>query len=206
MPNSLSRLYPTRRIGDEPLHSNGRPLGLSLLDYWSWSASDIVSNAQRGVLAEFIVASAIGVDLNGVRDEWGAYDLTTPDGIRVEVKSAGFIQSWEQIRYSTIMFNVPKTRAWNSDTNIQEKESRRQAQVYVFALLAHKDKLTIDPLNVDQWVFYVLPTAVLDARTRSQVSITLRSLENLAGPGIPYEDLREAVAQAAKELYPPTPP
>jgi len=52
--------------------------------------------AQRGVLVEFIVASAIGVDLNSVREEWGAYDLTIQDGIRVEVKSAAFIQSWEQ--------------------------------------------------------------------------------------------------------------
>jgi len=198
MPSTLSRLYPARRNGDEMLHSNGHSLGPSLLDFWSWSTSDIVSNAQRGVLAEFIVANAIGVDLNGVRDEWGAYDLTTPDGIRVEVKSAAFIQSWEQRDFSIISFNVPKTRAWNSDTNIQETEPRRQADVYVFALLAHKDKLTIDPLNVDQWTFFVLPTAVLDARKRSQTSITLRSLETLTGPGIPYEDLRQAVAQAAK--------
>ena len=199
MSNALARIHPTRRSGAERLHSNGCPLDLSLLDYWSWSASDIVSNARRGVLAEFIVASAIGVDLNGVRDEWGAYDLTTPDGIRVEVKSAAFIQSWEQRDYSIISFNVPKTRAWNSDTNIQEAESRRQAQVYVFALLAHKDKLTIDPLNVNQWIFFVLPTAVLDVRKRSQTSITLRSLQTLAGPGVPYDYLRLAVAQAAKE-------
>jgi len=199
MPSALSRLYPTRRSGNEKLHSNDHSLGPSLLDYWSWSGSDIVSNAQRGVLAEFIVASAIGVDLGGVREEWGAYDLTTQDGIRVEVKSAAFIQSWEQNRYSTITFNVRKTRAWNSDTNIQETESRRQAHVYVFALLEHKDKPTIDPLNVAQWRFFVLPTGVLDARTRSQVSITLRSLEKLAGPGIKYENLREAVVQAAKD-------
>ena len=72
------------------------------------------------MLAEFIVASAIGVDLNSVRKEWGAYDLTTQDGIRVEVKSAAFIQSWEQREYSIISFNVP-TRAWNSDTNIQRQ-------------------------------------------------------------------------------------
>ena len=199
MPPTLSRVYPTRRSGDETLHSNGRSLGPSLLDYWSWSGSDVVSNAQRGVLAEFIVANAIGVNLDGVREEWGAYDLTTPDGIRVEVKSAAYIQSWEQNRYSTISFNVRKTRAWDSDTNIQETEPRRQAQVYVFALLEHKDKPTIDPLNVAQWKFFVLPTAVLDARTRSQVSITLRSLEQLAGPGVKYENLRAAVAQAAKD-------
>ena len=49
---------------------------------------------------------------------------------------------------------------------------RRHAQVYVFALLAHTGKATVNPLDLDQSAFYVLPTAVLDGRTRSQHSIT----------------------------------
>ncbi len=199
MTEDLLRIYPVRRSGNEPLHSNGHSLGVTLLDFWRWSSSDLVSNATRGVLAEFIVASVLGIKLNGVRDEWGAFDLETPEGITVEVKSAAYIQSWSQRNLSVITFRVPKTRAWNADTNVQEKEPRRQAQVYVFALLAHQDKLSIDPLNVDQWRFFVLPTKVLDARTRSQHSITLRSLEALAGQAIPYDELRGAVHKAARE-------
>jgi len=65
--------------------------------------------------------------------------------------------------------------------------------VYVFALLAHTDKTTIDPLNLDQWRFYVLPTATLDGRTRSQHSITLRSLEKLCSEAITYAGLSKAV-------------
>jgi hypothetical protein len=30
--------------------------------------------------------------------------------------------------------------------------------LYVFCLLAHKDKSTLDPLNMDQWQFFVLAT------------------------------------------------
>ena len=71
-------------------------------------------------------------------------------------------------------------------------------QVYVFALLAHKDKSSIDPLNVRQWRFYVLPSVILDARTRSQHSITLNSLEALAGAAILYGDVQAAVHQAVK--------
>jgi hypothetical protein len=199
MSNDLPRIYPVRRSGDEPLRSSGRSLGLTVLDFWRWSASDLVSNATRGVLAEFIVASALGIALDDVRDEWGAFDLTTPEGIAVEVKSAAYIQSWTQRRFSSIVFRIPKTRAWTADTNVQEKEPRRQAQVYVFALLAHKNKPSIDPLNVDQWSFFVLPTTVLDARTRSQHSITLRSLEALAGAAVSYDKLRDAVQQAVRE-------
>lgn len=198
MSNELSRIHPTRLVGNEPLHSDGISLGLTLLDFWRWSSSDLVSNAKRGVLAEFIVAQALGITLNGIRNEWDAFDLLTPEGIAVEVKSGAFVQSWSQRSLSSIVFRVPKTRAWDADTNVQAKESRRQAQVYVFAILAHQQKSSIDPLNVKQWRFFVLPATTLDARTRSQHSITLRSLETLAGAAISFDALQEAVHQAAK--------
>lgn len=79
---------------------------------------------------------------------------------------------------------------------MQEKESRRRADVYVFALLAHTHKPTVDPLNVAQWKFYVLPAAALNARTRSQTSITLASLENLSGGPVKYDAISGAVEAA----------
>jgi len=197
MPTNLTRIHTIHKTGKEPFHFDERPVGLTLLNFWQWSASDLVCNSTRGILAEFIVASALGISQDGVRDEWGAYDLITCDGITIEVKSAAYIQSWNQRNFSSIIFDVKKTRAWTADTNLQEKEIRRQAQVYVFALLAHKDKATIDPLNVSQWRFYVLPTSVLNNRTRSQHSITIPSLEKLAGSGISYDRLQDAIHEAA---------
>ena len=58
-----------------------------ILDYWSWAYSDIIGNTNRGALAEFIVARAIGSEA-AVRNDWAAYDLETPSGIKVEVKSS----------------------------------------------------------------------------------------------------------------------
>ncbi|MDP2984434.1 MAG: hypothetical protein Q8O92_14040 [Candidatus Latescibacter sp.] len=199
MADNLVRIQPKRLTGEESIHSDDQPLGLNILDFWSWSSSDLVSNATRGVFAEFLVARSLNIPLDGVRDEWGAYDLKTPEGITVEVKSAAFVQSWTQSRLSQIIFRIPRTRAWNAETNILENESRRQAQVYVFALLAHEEKSSIDPLNINQWRFFVLSSKQLDNRTRSQHSITLRSLESLAGSGISYSEIREAVLRAAKE-------
>ena len=63
------------------------------------------------------------------------------------------------------------------------------------ALLHHEDKLTIDPLKLAQWLFFVVPTKVLNARKRSQHSITLSSLQAL-GPGVSYSELKAAVIQA----------
>jgi hypothetical protein len=73
----------------------------------------------------------------------------------------------------------------------------RQADVYVFALLHHTDKSTIDPLNVGQERFYVLPTSVLNARMRSQHSITLQSLEKECRGCVAFGELAEAVTAAA---------
>jgi len=189
----LERLSITRKDGTEPFHINGNELDFDLLSFWQWSASDLVSNATKGIIAEYIVAHALGLAEKDVRNEWAAYDLETPSGIKVEVKSAAYVQTWHQKRHSSISFLTPKTRAWDADTNIQSKETKRQADVYVFALLSHTDKATIDPLNLDQWRFYVLPTAVLDARTRSQHSIALKSLEKLCGGAITYTDLPKAI-------------
>ena len=195
----LPRILQHPRTGDEPLHADGVALDVNVRDFWRWSASDLLSNATRGRFAEFIVAGALGIPFDEVRDEWGAFDLVSPEGIKIEVKSAAYIQSWHQAKPSIISFRVPKTRAWNPDTNKQEMESRRQADVYVFALLAHSDQETIDPLNVNQWHFYVLPTAELDSRTRSQHSISLKSLAALSGGEVTYNELKEKVKLAFAE-------
>ncbi|OPY18729.1 MAG: hypothetical protein A4E74_00379 [Syntrophus sp. PtaB.Bin075] len=189
----LQRLIITRKEGEEPFHANGVALGFDLRSFWQWSASDLVSNATRGIIAEYIVARSLSLVDKGVRDEWAAFDLETPSGVKIEVKSAAYIQSWHQERLSSITFRTPKTRAWDPDTSTQSVDVKRQADVYVFALLSHNDKQTIDPLNVKQWRFYVTATSELNERKRSQHSITLKSLEQLCSGPVTYEELPRAV-------------
>lgn len=185
-----------RVLGDERFYAEDGARGFTVLDFWRWSTADLVSNTVRGVLAEFIVAQALGVDTLTGRTEWAAYDLCTVDGVTVEVKSAAYVQSWAQQRPSTIQFGVGKKRSWDAATNRLADEPVRAADVYVFALLAHRDKATLDPLNLDQWEFYVLPTTVLDRRERSQHSITLPSLQRLQAGPHKFDALRAAVAAA----------
>jgi hypothetical protein len=202
MSGELGPLRAPRRTGRERFHRGGEPLGFALADFWAWSVSDLVSNATRGRLAEYLVARALGLSTAGVRNEWSAYDLETPSGIKIEVKSAAYLQAWYQQRLSTVSFSTPPTRAWDPETNIQSTEVARQADVYVFALLAHLDKATLDPLDVSQWEFFVLPTAVLNARTRSQHSITLKSLQTLCNHCLGFDGLAVAVERAAASRAP----
>jgi hypothetical protein len=43
-----------------------------------------------------------------------------------------------------------------------------------FAVRAHKENATLDPMDVDQWEFYVLPTTVLNEKVPTQKAIRLR--------------------------------
>ena len=198
---SLARVSASRKTGAEPFTAAGRPVGATVADFWGWSRSDLLDNTERGVLAEFIVATALGIPSGGVRESWAAWDLTTPDGVRVEVKSAAYLQSWAQKELSRISFGTPRTLAWDADGGGFAGAARRHAQVHVFALLAHTDKATVDPLDLDQWVFYVLPTVILDGRTRSQHSITLKTLQGLTAV-VGFGGLRQAVQLAAESAGP----
>lgn len=199
MPDDLGRRVPSRLSGTERLTNAGTGEGRTVLDFWQWSTSDLLGNTVRGVLAEYLVALATGVDLTSTRDEWAATDLCTPEGITIQVKSAAFLQSWFQERLSTISFNVQPRRAWDPNTNRSETTSTRHSDVYIFALLAHRDKASVNPLDTSQWRFYVIPTSTLDARTRSQHSITLGSLERLVGHGRAFNEIRDAVLAAVPQ-------
>lgn len=146
---SFNKLDIVQLAGSEPFHLNGQALPFDVLAFWRWSSSALVSNAMRGVLAEYLVARDLGV-AQAARVEWDAYDLRTQQGLRVEVKSAAYLQSWKQAKRSRICFDIEPKQGWNAETNEYSTERRRQADVYVFALLNHHDKATLDPLNLAQ--------------------------------------------------------
>jgi hypothetical protein len=192
----LGRVHAARKSGAEPLHRAGSSLDGSILDFWQWSGSDLLVNTARGQLAEYIVAKALGISTGGVREAWAAFDLSTPEGVKVEVKSASYLQSWFQSKLSAISFSTKPSTAWNPDTSKFEGERRRQAEVYVFALLRHEDKATLDPLDITQWEFYPVATAVISRRKGNPSTITLSALQKLGVKPLPFERLAEGVKAA----------
>ena len=132
----------------------------------------------RGIVAEYLVGCDLGV-AHEIREEWNPYDLRTPQGWKIEVKSAAYLQSWAQKRLSTISFDIKNTLGWDSETATRSIESNRQSDLYVFALLHHQDKATIDPLNLAQWTFYILPTKKLNEVVPKQKNIGLKALLRL---------------------------
>ena len=187
----LPPIEATRKTGDEPFIWNERAESVRLRDFWAWCTSDLLSNATRGILAEFIVAMALG-QTERVRVEWDAYDLKYQK-IKIEVKSSAYIQSWHQKANSIIQFGIRKTRAWGHASGKYAEIKERQADVYVFALLNHKDQNTIDPLNLNQWTFYVLSTTKINAHLPEGEIIGLKTLEQLKPLKCQFAKLKECI-------------
>ena len=185
---------PLARIdGSKCLTIQGKQTHHTVLDFWQWSSSDLLGNTMRGVLAEYIVGTALGI-LKHVRIEWAEYDLLTHEGIKLEVKSAAYLQSWSQKRLSKISFGIePKMPQTPLPGQTTEPLPSRQADVYVFCLLHHRDMLTVNPLDLDQWTFYCLETKKLDAECRDQKTLSLSRLQSLGPLVATYGELASQV-------------
>jgi hypothetical protein len=147
------------------------------------------------VLADYIVAKALGIR-DTKRVEWDQYDLEI-DGVKVEVKSAAYVQTWEEARISEIAFGIRPAKGWDARTNTSTASAKRSADVYVFCLLEGEDREQIDPLEVAQWTFYVLSTSELDRNVPTQNTIRLGPLKALRPRQCKYDELKAAIHEAA---------
>ena len=188
---------PKRRSGKEYFTYNQKKQKATLLDFWRWSSSDLLSNTARGILAEFIVAMALNQH-KFIRNEWAPYDFDTKEQIKIEVKSAAYIQSWFQKDFSRIVFSIRPTKAWDAETGRYEKQAKRQADVYVFALLKHLEISTINPLDLNQWTFYVISTTRLERACLADQTISLKKLKSSNLIECSYKRLQQYIKIEAK--------
>jgi hypothetical protein len=137
--------------GDEPFVG----VRARIRDFWSFALSDLQSNVTRGVLAEFLVARAVGAT-ESVRASWDNYDVSAPDGTRIEVKSAAYLQSWRQGTHSPIRFTGLSGLRWDDEAGWGDDREVR-ADVFVFGVQTCRTHADFDPLDVGQWEWYVVP-------------------------------------------------
>ena len=171
--------------------------GVRVVDYWAWAHSDLVDNIERGIFAEFLVHTAMN-EADTVRSNWKSCYVISPEGISIEVKSSGYIQSWGHEELSTISFSIKPSYVWNPETDSFTDKCTRHSDVYVFCLHKHTEQESLNILDLEQWTFFVLPTAVLDAEASTQKTITLNRLKSLGAVETDYYGLRETAIQAAK--------
>jgi len=138
-----------------------------------WNSGHLLENRTRGAYAEWLVHRALDLDPGQHRVEWAEVDVTF-GSITLEVKSAAFLQSWQQERPSTISFPI----------------EQRVATAYVFCLLTEEDPELVNPQDLNQWRFWVVPTAKLHGDRRS---IGLQPLIRTYGEGLRFEELASRI-------------
>lgn len=164
----------------------------AVADFWAFAMSDLRMNNVRGYLAEFLVSRAVGA--TGTRVEWDSYDVLSPDGIRIEVKSSAHLQVWDQRRLSRIVFSGLKGRTWTPQGG-ESPEATFNADVYVFCVQGAKSHEQYDPLDVRQWQFYIVTrNALVRLGYRS---LSLAALLTVTDGPVEYADLARAIKEAS---------
>ena len=158
------------------LNSENLPISDKTIgDYWQWAFSDLIGNTERGVIAEYLVAMASGSE-RPVRNSWEPYDIQSTNGKKIEVKSAAYVQSWAQSKPSQIRFSIRKTLEWVPEENRFGKDRKRHSDLYVFCVLTEKIKSEVNPLDIEQWEFYIMSTQLIDKELADSKSISLATV------------------------------
>lgn len=198
------RISPKRLSGAEEFSNTGRDAAVNVLQYWAWSHSNLSANIERGIVAEFLVASALGIEGHpNLRDPWGDSDIIEGD-MRVEVKSSAYIQDWAQKDFSRIVFSGLRGR-WliegvdNQSNSIPEELNTEpggknyKSHVYVLTVQKHQHHETFDLLDLNQWDFYVLSRKEIINVTKKGDSLSLKALLKGDFQPTPYADISDEI-------------
>lgn len=179
----------TRFRGEESF--NG--LRATVRDFWAYALRDLRSNTTRGLLAEWLVSQAVGATTHQV--DWHEFDVLTPDKVRIEVKSSAYLQAWTQKNLSRIVFSRLKARRWDPATG-ESSDATYNADVYVFCVQTATSHAEYDPLDVDQWEFYVASRRAIE--TLGYASVGLSTLRRVADGPLPFGELAGAMRAGAE--------
>lgn len=180
---------------DEMFRFKGENI-FSVEDFWQYAYSQLDGMAET--IAEFLVARALGIKKAENVNYWTAYDMSYHNK-RIEVKATSYVHPWNKEISKIRTFSIAPTNNSYWESQDAEQKLSRQSEVYVFCLNTNKDIGKRNALAVDDWVFYVVPTFVVDGyckETPAQKKISLNVVKRLAKEEVSYDRLREAVDEA----------
>lgn len=178
----------------------GEP-AFSVLDFWRFSYSQLLGQSET--IAEFLVCQSLGIEKAENVNYWTAYDLSYK-GKRIEVKATSYIHPWNRRVSNTRTFSIaPSNNAYWSELPGQRESPRlaRQSEIYVFCLNTERNTKNPQPLNIDNWEFYVVPTYRINAYCErngnpNQKTINLTVIKRIVGQATKFGELKETIEEA----------
>ena len=200
-------LLPPPNPNDKLLTSERLP-NTAVVDFWQWAYGDLMEDTVKGVFAEWIVHKLLGVH-SPRRVSWANSDVITPTGVRFEIKSTAFWQSWKlrnergnievKPKHSTplddrkIRFQGLKARDSTSPAFSDPRTFK--SHFYIFAFQNERNPSNWNALDLAQWEFYLVNVTELERLGWASISLaTLRSkFQCLSAPEL-SEAGRKAIA------------
>lgn len=170
----------------------------SVLDFWKYHYSHLVG--EEGVIGEFLVAKALGIEKAENVLYWSAYDMSYR-GMRIEVKATAYVHPWNKTKVSQVRtFSIApsKNAYWEGNNHQACEEFSRQSDVYVFCLNTNQNIGDANPLKVDDWEFYIIPTSKINEYTRqiknpNQKKISLSVVKRLSGEAVRFSEIKGCI-------------
>ena len=173
----------------------------SVLDFWRYYYGDLAG--QSPFIAEYMVARSLGITKAENVTYWTAYDMSYRN-MRIEVKATESVHAWNRKSVSqTRTFSIAPSndRYWGKG---KERTQSRQNDIYVFCLNTNQELQNPQPLNLDYWEFYIVPTFRINNYAASygnphQKKISLNVIRKMA-EAVSYDGLKSAIDKAVDEV------
>lgn len=149
--------------GEECFRYNDEETELKILDMWRWYFSDLFDI--KAVVAEYMVSKALGFTKPYNTGYWTAHRIEYRERI-IDLRAATYIRSMRYKRAEGNMVRHIDIRAKDGD-------------IYVFCINTGKTDIEADPLNLNNWRFYIIPVWYLENECEKNRSISLTKVQRL---------------------------
>ncbi len=173
-----------------------QPVGFSVIDFWRFQFSNVWDIQDQ--IAEFIVAQALGQSKPFNKNGWTLWDINYR-GRRIEVKETAYYHSWRTDGKVSEQRTFSITQA-HSSYKVKSSALGRQNDIYVFCLNTGKTQEDSNPLVLDHWRFWVVPTEIINQACGNNKTISLGRLRKLTGlkDGVSYDEIKTMVDRYCK--------
>jgi hypothetical protein len=181
----------------------------TVLDFWHWSFSDMCDDVLKGQFAEWLVTLLLGLRCER-QLHWPNTDVVTQTGVRIEVKSSSYWQSWKlwgeggKPKPVSVASQTQERRISFAGLKIRDdkpgSEPDYHSDLYVFAFQTQRDPRLWNALDLRQWEFYMLTKDEL--KTIGTGSVSLIMVRKKAGLPMTANELRVKGRQKIAEITP----
>ena len=177
--------------GNECFEINNSKTDFNITDFWRFQYSNIYS--LHGEIAEFLVARALGIYEAQNSAYWTLWDITYKN-VKIEVKATAYYHLWNDKRISKQRtFSIAKANGNYDPLIAGNNDVCRQNDVYVFCLVNGETKETSNPLNLDNWDFYIIPTVFINEHCGDNKTISLGRIKNFGFKNIKYSEIKSEI-------------